>query len=120
MVWGQRYRLEGLAGLMDKRRGGNRAKLTPAQRQEIGHKLHHYRPDQVLPSEQRVSRGVFWTVSDMSIATQMWYGVSYQSSTSYLTLLRECGFSQQKVESRYRSRPSDQEIAEFEAQLEKK
>jgi transposase len=120
MEWCQRYREEGMAGLVDKRQGGNRARLTRAQRQEVGEKLRQYRPDQVLPTEMRVSQGVFWMVSDLKLAVQMWYGVTYQSPTSYLTLLHECRFSQQKPEKRYRSRPSEETVAEFEARLEKK
>ena len=118
--WVQHYQREGLAGLADKRRGGNRAKLTQEQRRGIREKVHQYRPDQVLPAEVRISRGIFWTVSDVSLAVRMWYGVTYQSPTSYLNLLHECGFSQQKVERQYRSRPSEADIAEFEARLEKK
>jgi transposase len=120
MEWCQRYREEGMRGLVDKREGGNRARLTRVQRQEIGEKLRQYRPDQVLPTEMRVSQGVFWTVSDLKRAVQMWYGVTYQSPTSYLTLLHECRFSQQKPEKRYRSRPGEETVAEFEARLEKK
>ena len=67
----------------------------------------------------RVRRGAFWTVSDLRLAVQRWYGVSYQSPTSYLTLLHECRFSQQKPETQYRSRPSEDAVAEFEARLEK-
>ena len=120
MRWVGRYRAEGKAGLVDKRRGGNAAKLTQPQRQAIREKVQQYRPDQVLPDEMRISQGIFWTVSDLRVAVELWYGVTYQSSTSYLSLLHECGFSQQKVEKRYRSRPSEAEIADFEAELEKK
>jgi len=120
MEWGQRYREEGLGGLRDKRQGGNRAKLTEEQRQTIRDKVQQYRPDQILPGEMRVSQGIFWTVSDLRVAVELWYGVTYQSPTSYLTLLHECGFSQQKVEKQYRSRPSDAAMADFEAELEKK
>jgi len=120
MGWGQRYRAEGVARLKDRQQGGNRARLTTEQRQAIKEKVQEYRPDQVLPAETRVSQGVFRTVSDLRVAVEMWYGVTYQSPTSYLTLLHECGFSQQKVEKQYRSRPSDADIADFEAELEKK
>jgi transposase len=120
MEWGQRYRAGGLSGLTDRRQGGNRAKLTWEQRQAIRGKVQQYQPDQVLAAETRISRGVFWTVSDLSLAVKLWYGVTYQSPTSYLNLLHECGFSQQKVEKQYRSRPSEADIADFEAQVEKK
>ena len=120
MRWVGRYRVEGVAGLVDRRRGGNAAKLTKQQRQTIREKVQQYQPAQVLPAEMRLSRGVFWTVSDLRVAVELWYGVTYQSPTSYLTLLHECGFSQQKVEKQYRSRPNEAAIADFEAELEKK
>lgn|SRR5574341_187349 len=116
----QRYRAEGLAGLRDRRRGGNRARLTQAQRLAVRDKLHQYRPDQILPAHLRVSQGVFWTVSDLKVGLAVWYGVTYQSPTSYLTLLHECRMSQHQPQKQYRSRPSEEEIADFEARLEKK
>lgn len=118
--WCRDYRQAGVAGLKDGRVGGNRAKLTKAQRAEIRQKVNEYRPDQVLPPDLRVSQGEFWTVSDLRMAVEHWYGVEYQSPTSYLTLLHECRFSQQKAVGQYRSRASEQEIADFEAELEKK
>lgn len=120
MRWVGRYQADGLAGLADKRRGGNAAKLTREQRQAIREKVQQYRPDQVLPAETRISRGIFWTVSDLKVAVTLWCDVTYQSPTSYLNLLHECGLSQQKVEKQYRSRPSEADIADFEAELEKK
>lgn len=120
MRWRRSYERGGIAALSDKRAGGNRAKLTQAQRAEVKQKVNQYRPDQVLPPEVRVSRGVFWTVSDLKLVVERWYGVEYQSNTSYLTLLQDCRLSQQKVESQYRSRPSEREIVDFEAELEKK
>jgi transposase len=118
--WCSEYQREGAAGLKDKRVGGNRAKLTSEQRAEIKQKVHQYRPDQLLSPEVRVSQGAFWTVSDLKVVVERWYGVAYQSHTSYLTLLHECRLSQQKPASQYRSRPSEPAIADFEAELEKK
>lgn len=118
--WCAQYRAEGLAGLKLKWQGGNAAKLTPEQRAEITDKVNSYQPEQVLPPDIRVSQGAFWTVSDLRLAVQEWYGVSYQSDNSYYTLLRECGFSLQRPEKRYRSRPDEQVMADFEAELEKK
>ena len=73
-----------------------------------------------MPPDMRVSRGAFWTVSDLWLAIQRWYGVSYQSDNSYRTLLKECELSLQRVENQHRSRPDAETIAEFEAELEKK
>jgi transposase len=119
--WVRKYQDGGEENLKSKRYGNqNSAKLTPEQRAAIKEKLNHYQPRQVLPSDLRVSQGEFWTVSDMRIAVKAWYGVAYQSENSYRTLLKECGFSLQRVEGQYRSRSEEEAIAEFEAELEKK
>ena len=118
--WVADYQREGIAGLKSKYKGGNSAKLSREQKNEIREKLHTYRPSQVLSPEVRISQGDYWMVSDLRIAVQEWYGVTYQTATSYRTLLKECGFSLQRAERRYRSRASEAEIADFEAEVEKK
>jgi transposase len=118
--WCEHYRAEGLGGLDSGWEGGHNACLTPEKRADVVAKLQQYRPDQLLPSEVRVSRGSFWTVSDVRIGLQTWYGVTWRSDNSYRTLLAQAGLSLQRTENTYRSRPSDQAIAEFEARLEKK
>ena len=120
MRWCAAYRREGVGGVLDQRRGGNRAKLSREQRDQVRERLNSYRPDQLLPPSVRIEQGAFWTVSDLIVALYVWYDVSYQSDTSYRTLLHECDFSQQQTENQYRSRPSNEVIAEFEALLEKK
>jgi transposase len=118
--WCAWYEQGGLERLRDQRAGGNNAKLTPEQRVEVIQRVQTYRPDQLLPADIRISRGEFWTVSDLRIGLQRWYGVTWRSGTSYRRLLHESRLSLQQVESLYRSRPGDLEIAEFEARLEKK
>jgi transposase len=118
--WIQCYQLGGLAALASQWQGGNARKLSAHQTAELKERLHHYRPDQILPPTLRVSRGAFWTLSDLRLAVQQWFEVSYQSDDSYLKLLHDCGFSYQRTERVYRSRASDQQIADFEAELEKK
>jgi len=120
MDWCQAYRTHGLDGLKSHWQGENALKLTRAQRTDLKMRVEGYQPDQVLPPEIRVSQGEFWTVSDLKIVVHRWYGVTYQSDTSYRTLLHECRFSQQQTEPQYRSRPTDQVVADFEAELEKK
>lgn len=97
----------------------NSRKLTEAQCDDLQQRLHHYRPDQILAPEVRIESGKFWTVSDLAIAVEQWYGVIYKDRGSYRNLLHRCGFSYQKAERVYKSRPSEVEIAEFEADLEK-
>jgi putative transposase len=118
--WCEHYRQPGLDGLVSGWRGGNNARLTPTQRAEVVAKVQQYQPDQRLPSEVRVSRGTFWTLSDLRIGLQRWYGVTWRSDNSYRTLVAQAGLSLQRTENVYRSRPDDLTIAEFEARLEKK
>lgn len=118
--WAQRYQQAGLEGLQSHWQGENALKLGRAQRADLKARLHQYRPDQVLTNEIRVSRGHFWTVSDLQIVVYQWYGVTYATRDSYRTLLAECGFSYQQTETMYRSRPDEATVADFEAELEKK
>lgn len=120
MRWCEHYQANGWDGLVSLWRGGNNARLSPEQRAEVVANIKQYRPDQLLSGEVRVSRGTFWTVSDLRIGLKAWCEVTWRSDTSYRTLLAEAGLSLQRTENTYRSRPDDPTIAEFEARLEKK
>lgn len=98
---------------------GNANKLTDDQRQDLLEKLAQYSPEQVIEPEVRVERGAFWTVSDLQIVVERWYGVTYRSPTSYRNLLHTSGLSYQKVAKVYRSQPGAVQLADFEAELEK-
>lgn len=117
--WACVYRQGGLAALHTHWASGNANKLTAEQRQDLFEKLNQYRPDQVISPDVRVEQGTFWTVSDLQIVVEKWYGVTYSSDTSYRNLLHACGLSYQKVEKVYRSQPGAVQLADFEADLEK-
>lgn len=121
-AWAQAYKREGVAALQFHydRSAHNASKLTEAQRADLQQRLHYYRPNQVLAAELRVSQGQFWTVNDLQIVIEHWYGVVYEDHGSYRHLLHRCGFSYQRAERVYKSRPSETDIADFEAELEKK
>jgi transposase len=91
--------------------------LTATQIKELERKLKQYTPVQVLSAEGATSE--FWAVESLQCAVQKWYGVTYQSRTSYYALLDACGFSRQRPAKVYKSR-SENKVAEFEEQLEKK
>lgn len=110
-----RYREAGVEGLRERRVGGNRALLTAEQRAEIAEKLHQYRP-----VDLKVSQREYWTVSDLAVVVERWYGVVYQAVDGYYDLLRVSGFSLQRSAKVYRHQPSADALAEFAAQLEKK
>jgi len=109
-----------LDGLKSHWQGGNALKLSREQRADLKERLHQYRPDQVIAADMRISRGQFWTVSDLQSVVQAWYEVENRTQESYRSLLYACGLSYQHTEPAYRSRPDAGTIADFEAELEKK
>src|SRR5574341_340028 len=118
--WVQKYQQAGVDGLKSQWQGENALKLSRAQRADLKQRVQQYRPEQVIAPDVRVSRGQFWTVSDLQIVVKAWYEVEYRTADSYRTLLRECGLSYQRTEKVYRSRPDALTVADFEAGLEKK
>ena len=116
MEWCRAYRADPSQGLVDKRVGGNRAKLSNLQVEELQHMLHQYTPKERLGT--KASDGQFWSVADLALVVQERYGVEYQSRTSYVQLLHLCGFSYQKTEKVFKSH-SETKVADFEEQLEK-
>jgi transposase len=119
MEWCQLFRSQGVAGLKDKRMGGNRAKLTHAQREDLKTRLMQYTPAQLFGSQAATRQGQFWTVEDLHQAVQQWYGFEYDGRNSYTQLLSQCGFSYQRPAKVFKSR-SQAKIADFEEQVEKK
>ena len=119
MEWCRAYRADHSQGLIDKRVGGNRAKLSKLQIEELQQMLHQYTPKERLGPKASTADGQFWTVADLALVVRERYGVEYQSRTSYSSLLRLCGFSYQKTEKIFKSR-SQTKVADFEEQLEKK
>lgn len=119
MEWCRAYRQDASQGLVDKRAGGNSAKLTKYQIEELQQRLHQYTPQELFGGGATTADGQFWTVEDLVRVVQAQYGVEYKSRTSYISLLALCGFSYQKTEKVYKSR-SETKVADFEEQLEKK
>lgn len=118
MEWCRAYRTDPSQGLVDKRVGGNRAKLSKLQIEELQQMLHQYTPKERLGLQASTENGQFWTVADLALVVHEQYGVDYKSDTSYRQLLHLCGFSFQKTEKVFKSR-SLTKVADFEEQLEK-
>jgi transposase len=119
MEWCRAYRADHSQGLVDKRAGGNRAKLSKLQIEALQQMLHQYTPKERLGPKASTVDGQFWSVEDLALVVREQYGVAYQSRTSYSQLLHLCGFSYQKTEKVFKSRRETQ-VADFEEQLEKK
>ena len=118
MEWCRAYREDHAQGLVDKRAGGNRAKLSKLQIEALQQMLHQYTPKERLGSKASTADGQFWSVEDLVLIVGEQYGVEYQSRTSYTQLLHLCGFSYQKTEQVFKSR-RETKVADFEEQLEK-
>ena len=117
--WCRIYRTEGVAGLIDKRKGGNRDRFTEQQIGELTTRLRTYTPAGLFGKTAATADGQFWTVEDLQRVVQQWYSVQYKARGSYRQLFARCGFSYQRPAKIYRSR-SEAKVAEFEEQLEKK
>lgn len=113
--WAMDYRAKGLVGLRSQWKGGNRSLMTDGQRDALKTKLHQYRP-----IDLGVSQAQYWTVSELAIMVERWFGVVYKESGRYQALLHASGFSYQRSTKVYRSQPAARIIADFEAELEKK
>ena len=118
MEWCRAYRKDHSQGLVDKRVGGNRAKLSQLQIEELQLKMHQYTPKELFGARANTADGQFWTVEDLAHMVREQYGVAYKSRTSYTSLLSLCGFSYQKTEKIFKSR-NQIKVADFEEQLEK-
>jgi transposase len=121
-LWVQQYQQLGLESLLAQYANSsqNARKLSVEQEADLCEKLQQYRPDQVLSVQACYGTGQFWTVEDVKTVVALWYEVSYADKGSYRQLLHRCGFSYQRSEQIYKSRPADAVIADFEAELEKK
>lgn len=118
LEWWRHYRSDGIAGLEDKRLGGNSAKLTAEQIERLRMQLHQYTPAQLLGEEQCQGSPQYWTPVTLAVLVERTYGVVYKSVTSYRTLLKKCGLSRQRPHTQYKSR-SEAQVMAFEEELEK-
>ena len=119
MSWIAAYRDHGITALLDHRIGGNRAALRPKQIEAVQNQLLTYTPAQLLGKEAAQYDGLFWTVADVATLLERDYQVTYESPTSYRTLMAKCCLSYQRPARHYKSR-SEAKIMEFEELLEKK
>ncbi len=119
MLWCRKYRADGLAGLQEHRGGPQRAKLTRADLASLTDQLRQSRPYDVFGPKSHTASGQHWTVRDLAQAVEQWFGVRWQSRSSYHQVFAACGFSFQRTEKVYKSR-REREVLEFEAAVEKK
>jgi transposase len=93
MSWCQIYYAKGINGLMDGRQGGNNAKLSRDQHNELRQRMIENTPWMVFGNGSATPEGRFWTSRDLYKALKLWYGITYQSRSSYYNLLSRLGFT---------------------------
>jgi transposase len=116
--WCEKYRQEGVAGLVDKRQGGNAAKLNADEIEHLQTMMSRYTPNQKYGKGKAVG-GEFWTIADVRRLVKAECNVEYKSAASYRNLLDKCEMSYQKTQGVYKNR-SAQKVSDFEELLEKK
>lgn len=65
MEWCRAYRADHSQGLVDKRVGGNRAKLSQLQQEALQQTLHQYTPKERLGGKASSVDGQYWSVEDL-------------------------------------------------------
>jgi transposase len=118
MEWCRAFRADPAQGLIDKRAGGNSAKLNKMQVEELYQRLYQYTPRELFGPSASSADGQFWTVVDLAHAIKKWYGVAYRSRSSYTCLFERLEFSFQKTEKVFKPR-NQLKVADYEEQLEK-
>jgi transposase len=99
MNWCQLYRANGIQGLVDGRRGGNNAKLSQLQVNDLVKRLKQYTPWMILGDACSTPEGKYWTAKDLFTAIKVWYGVTYRSRSSYYNLLERIGIKPEELHS---------------------
>jgi transposase len=86
--WCSTYRTFGEQALIGRGRpGGRESRLTRFQLADLEQRLASTSPAQAF-QETEPAGGSQWTAKDLYRAIQLWYGVVYDSPTTYYTLLK--------------------------------
>jgi len=118
MEWCRAYRQAGVVGLVDKRQGGNRAKMSTEQLEHLQQQLERYTPRQILGEGGCYGKGEFWSIPDLARLLDRDYGITYKSASSYRDVFMRCDFSCQRPGTQYKSR-NELQVLEFGQELEK-
>lgn len=118
MEWNRKYHQIGVAGLLDQRQGGNRARLREEELERLQQKLHQYQPYQLFSQAEYTGDGRFWCVKTLACLVQQEFSVTYKTANSYRALFEKCDFSYQRTTQQYLSRSELKGVA-FEEELEK-
>ena len=118
MEWCRAYRQAGVVGLVDRRQGGNRAKMSAEQLAHLQQQLGGYTPRQILGAKNCYGSGEFWSIPDLARLLVRNYGITYKSASSYRDVFIRCDYSCQRPGTQYKSR-NELQVLDFEQELEK-
>ena len=118
MEWCRAYRQAGVVGLVDRRQGGNRAKMSAEQLAHLQQQLEGYTPRQILGAKNCYGSGEFWSIPDLARLLVRNYGITYKSASSYRDVFIRCDYSCQRPGTQYKSR-NELQVLDFEQELEK-
>src|SRR5258708_36464902 len=93
MAWCDKSLSVGVSGLVEHRGGRQRAKLSLEQLAAIDQKLHQYCPRDVLGSQTQTSSGQYWTVEDLAVVLERWYGVRWANQSGYYRVFAHCHYA---------------------------
>ena len=96
MNWCHVYRSKGIEGLVDRRKGGNRARLLADHVEDLSRLLHSNTPQMFFGQSTTIAQGKVWTVEDLYRVVKYRYGIVYRSRTSYYNLLARLSLNHQK------------------------
>lgn len=113
--WVERYRADGIAGLARATTVGNHRILSVEQRELVVTTVREQTPTHV-----GVSGREQWSVAAVAALVRQRFGLDYAAPSGYRALLYDAGLSYQKVAKVYRHRPSQTDIADWQADTEKK
>jgi len=86
--WCRVYRQCGVEGLVSRCMGGNNARLSEAQLADLTRRLAQTTPGGAFGNGNGSSHAQQWKVKDLYRAVRLWYGVVYNSPSSYYRLLK--------------------------------
>ena len=96
LAWCRSYREYGVAGLIDRRAGGNSAKLRAVKWKQYKTNCTSIVPISCLVPMRTAAMANSGGCANWRCCWNETYGVVYQSKTSYRNLLKRCGLSRQR------------------------
>jgi capsular exopolysaccharide synthesis family protein len=113
MAWESTYDEYGVEALGEE--NGSGTKITQLQKDEIKARLQAMTPSEVLGNDANKFNSDFWTLTDLTKAVKMWYGVEYQSRQFYYEIFRYADLVYSGAERGYKLKEPSQNHEEMDS-----